>query len=122
MLNEFQSGNFSMTNSTFREALPWIRNIHLFTRVATQSISNSTTANNMGRVDTLIQMFQQEEEVTNDLLVSALDGCGDTGRMIAKSIKGAAKKKEQVETADEYIAYARFVEEALSGYAVQVSN
>lgn len=121
-LNASSLGNFTMTNSAFREALPWLRNIHLFSRVATQSISNSNVANNIGRVDALIQMFLQEEEVTNGLLVSALEGCGDTGRLIAKSVKGAAKKTESAKTADEYIAYGRFVEEALCGYSVQKSR
>jgi len=44
---------------------------------------------------------------------------GSTGRLVTKKSKrGLLTNKGD---ADEYVAYARFLEEALSGYSLQVS-
>lgn len=45
-----------------------------------------------------------------------MNKAGETGRLITKKSKKAHKNGD----ADEYVAYARFVEEALSGYSTLV--
>lgn len=101
-------GAFSMTCRNVNFGMEEARTHHLLSRLQAQN--NSEEA---GKLQVPIQICKSESQV-KELLRNALDGCGNTGRLVTKKgRKGAG--------ADEYIAYARFVEEAVLGRSIQVS-
>lgn len=70
----------------------------------------------VGKLAVPINLCNNETEAML-ILKLAVDGSGDTGRLITKKSKEGTKKGTG--DADEYIAYARFLEEAVQGHAIQ---
>jgi len=104
-------GAVSMTCRSINFGMSEIRIFHLLSRLNTQA-----TVDQIGKLSVPIKFCENETEARH-LLKVALDGSGDTGRLVTrKSKKG---KKNDAGDADEYIAYARFLEEAVQGHAVQ---
>ena len=104
-------GAFSMTCRYINLGMNDGRVHHLFSRLcAKDDASSSAEAGNL-RVP--IKICESENQV-KEILSQALDGCGDTGRVITK-------KGKKGHGSDEYIAFARFIEEAVLGRSVQVS-
>jgi hypothetical protein len=106
-------GAASMTCRSINFSMGRVRVSHLFSRSNTTA---SYTSNQIGRLGVPMQFCQDENQV-RELLNHSLDKSGDTGRLVTKKSKKG--KKADAGDADEYIAYARFLEEALVGYAVQ---
>jgi hypothetical protein len=103
-------GAFSMTCRQLNFSMVEGRTHHLFSRLKAVKRSEGP-----GQLNVPIKICENEIQV-KELLIQALEGCGDTGRLVTKK----AKKGKGV-CADEYMAYARFVEEAVLGRSTQVS-
>lgn len=111
-------GAFSMTCRQINQSMVEGKTHHLFSRLNTTSANNSIDDNDgerPGQLHVPIQICVNEIQV-KELIVQALEGSGDTGRLITKRAK-----KNKGGCADEYMAYARFIEEATLGRTIQVS-
>ena len=104
-------GAFSMSCRHVNLCMGEARIHHLFSRLSTKYYESDLP----GKLYVPIKICENKNEV-EELLVQGLDGCGDTGRLVTKKAK-----KVKHTCADEYIAYARFIEEAILGRSVQVS-
>ncbi len=103
-------GAFSMTCRQLNFCMVEGRTHHLFSRLKAVKRGEGP-----GKLNVPIKICESETQV-KELLIQALEGCGDTGRLVTKK----AKKGKGV-CADEYMAYARFIEEAVLGRSIQVS-
>ena len=103
-------GAFSMTCRDINLGMNEARTHHLFSRL---QATNNGNAVEPGRLLVPIKICETENQV-KELLIHALEGSGDTGRLVTKKARKGAG-------ADEYIAYARFIEEAVQGRSIQVS-
>ena len=92
-------GKISLTCKQLNKALPELRVSYLLSRLRN---ARSHTIGNLG----LIQMCENEEEAR--LILQQSHGGGDTGRV---------KGKKKGSGADEFISYARFLEDAVHGYS-----
>ncbi len=123
-------GAFSMACRTFNYSLDRVRISHFFTRVnAIHKFRRcDRVGNEIGRLQVPVQFCTDENDV-RDILHRSIFGSGDTGRLVSKKSKQSSKKKSKTDgshgdaksggDADEYIAYARFIEEAIVGNAIQ---
>lgn len=102
-------GCLSMTCRDINLSMGEARTHHLFSRLNTKYYDSDVP----GKLQIPIKICENENR-TKELLSNALDGCGDTGRLVTKRAK-----KEKGTCADEYIAFARFIEEAVLGRSVQ---
>jgi|AntRauTorckE5430_2_1112549.scaffolds.fasta_scaffold09119_3 hypothetical protein len=104
-------GAVSMTCRSINFGMGEIRICHLLSRLNTHA-----RVDQIGKLSVPIKFCENESEARH-LLRVALDGSGDTGRLVTKKSKKGGKN--DAGDADEYIAYARFLEEAVQGHAVQ---
>ena len=104
-------GAFSMTCREINLGLDEARIHHLFSRLKAE---NSKNVDEPGKLQAPMKICETKNQV-KELLKNALEGSGDTGRLVTKKGKKGAG-------ADEYIAYARFIEEAVLGRSIQVRN
>jgi len=104
-------GAISMTCKGINFGMAEARIFHFFSRVNTKL----TRCDQAGHLAVQIKLCENESEA-RAMLSCALDGSGDTGRLITKKSKKG--KKTNAGDADEYIAYARFLEEAIKGYTL----
>lgn len=102
-------GAFSMTCRQLNFCMVEGRTHHLFSRLKAVKRGEGP-----GQLNVPIKICESEIQV-KELLIQALEGCGDTGRLVTK------KAKKGGVCADEYMAYARFIEEAVLGRSIQVS-
>jgi len=103
-------GAISMTCRGINFGLAEARVSHILSRLNTKA---NADADQIGRLSVPIK-FCDNEAAARNLLAHALHGSGETGRLVTKK-----SKKVKGCGADEYIAYARFLEEAVQGHAVQ---
>lgn len=101
-------GALSMTCREINLSLDEARVHHLFSRLK----HDNDNVNGPGTLHAPMKICETKNEV-KELLRIALEGSGDTGRIVTKKGKKGAG-------ADEYIAYARFIEEAVLGRSIQV--
>ncbi len=104
-------GAFSMTCREINLGLEEARVHHLFSRLKAE---NSKNIHEPGKLQAPMKICETKNQV-KELLKNALEGSGDTGRLVTKKGKKGAG-------ADEYIAYARFIEEAVLGRSIQVRD
>lgn len=104
-------GAVSMTCRSVNFGMAEIRVSHLLSRLNTHA-----TVDQIGKLSVPIRFCENDTEA-RQLLKLALDGSGETGRLVTKKSKKG--KKNNAGDADEYIAYARFLEEAVQGHAIQ---
>lgn len=104
-------GAVSMTCRSVNFGMGEIRVSHLLSRLNTHA-----TVDQIGKLSVPIRFCENDTEA-RQLLKLALDGSGETGRLVTKKSKKG--KKNNAGDADEYIAYARFLEEAVQGHAIQ---
>lgn len=104
-------GAMSMTCRSINFGMAESRVSHLFSRLNTV-----VNVDQVGKLKVPAKFCENESEVRK-LLDYALEGSGETGRLVTKKSKKG--KKANAGDADEYIAYARFLEEAIQGHAVQ---
>ncbi len=108
-------GSFSMTCRHINLGLNDGCVHHLFSRLCTtKDINKSSDEAEAGKLRVPIKICESENQV-KELLAQALEGCGNTGRVITK-------KSKKGHGSDEYICFARFIEEAVLGRSVQVSR
>lgn len=91
-------GKVSMTCTQMNEALPSVREAYLISRLKHARIGSVGLVDICGGVDEARKMIEQSYEG------------GETGRIIQK------KKKNARRSADEFVAYARFLDEAVLGF------
>lgn len=108
-------GALSMTCRSINFGMAETRVSHLFSRLNTTA-DTSVLLDQVGKLCVPIKFCEDEIEV-RALLTTSMEGSGETGRLVTKKSKRG--KKSDAGDADEYIAYARFLEEALHGYSVQ---
>jgi len=101
-------GAISMTCRGINFGLAEARVSHILSRLNTKA-----NADQIGRLSVPIKLCENES-AARKLLAHALHGSGETGRLVTKK-----SKQMNAGDADEYIAYARFLEEAVQGHAVQ---
>ena len=101
-------GCISMTCRSVNFGMGEARIYHILSRLNSQA-----RVDEVGKLMVPIQFAKNEKECRR-LLESALMGSGETGRLVTKKMK-----KSSEGDADEYIGFARFLEEALLGYSTQ---
>ncbi len=117
LLSARDLGCVAMTCRSINYGMAESRVAHLFSRLNTRKevTENVSDAEKIGNIQVPVAFFESKTDV-RELLDRAIDGCGDTGRLVTKKSKKG--KKANTGDADEYISYARFLEEAMGGYAV----
>lgn len=103
-------GAFIMTCRSVNLCMGEAKVHHLFSRLQAKQKSEGP-----GKLHVSIQLCENEMQI-KELLSNSLEGSGDTGRLITKRAKRGNNT-----SADEYVAYARFIEEAVLGRTIQVS-
>jgi len=101
-------GALSMTCRRVNFGLVEARSHHLFSRLQADYTKNTE---DIGRLRVPMKLCESQSQV-EELISIALEGSGDTGRIVTK-------KGKKGDGADEYIAYARFIEEAVLGRSAQ---
>jgi hypothetical protein len=104
-------GAISMTCKSINFGMAEARISHFLSRVNTKPKRLDQT----GHLVAPIKLCENESEARM-MLTCALEGSGNTGRLVTKKSKRG--KKTNAGDADEYIAYARFLEEAIQGHAL----
>jgi len=106
-------GCASMSCRSINYGMAESRVAHSLSRLKTNT---KPTMEEVGKLRMPIVLAENRSDV-KELLDHAIDGSGDTGRLVTKKSKKG--KKAGAGDADEYISYARFIEEAIQGYALQ---
>jgi len=109
-------GVISMCSRYFNFGMAETKISHFFSRMCYVE-SNRKSPIDPWKMNVPIRMCANEAEA-RILIMNSLEGSENTGRLITKKSKRALNKRT-VGDADEYIAYARFLEEAVSGYSIQ---
>lgn len=102
-------GVLSMTCRSINYSMAEARMYHVLSRLNT----HNENVEQIGRLKAPINFCNSKEECRG-LLHRALDEGGDTGRMVTKK----SKDTKSTGDADEYMAYGRFLEEAVLGYSL----
>jgi len=104
-------GAITMTCRDFNFGMAQSRISHLFSRLKTTG-----AVDQVGKLKVALKFCENETEV-REILLQALEGSGNTGRLVTKKSKQGVGVNAG--DADEYISYVRFLEEALQGKSLQ---
>jgi alpha-tubulin suppressor-like RCC1 family protein len=110
-LDAKELGSISMTCRDVNFSMEECSVVHLLSRLNTIKGTSG-----VGKLAIPIKLCDNKSEARR-ILTLAVDGSEETGRLITK--KSRQGKKKGAGDADEYIAYARFLEEAVQGHALQ---
>lgn len=110
-LDAKELGSVSMTCREVNFSMEECSVVHLLSRLNT-----SKGTNGVGKLAIPIKLCDNKSDAKR-ILRLAIDCSEETGRLITK--KSRQGKKKGTGDADEYMAYARFLEEAVQGHALQ---
>lgn len=109
-------GAMIMTCRTLNRYMGESRVMHLLARLQRPAVLRPDKDFD-GNIRAALSFCSNESEV-REIIKDSLKNGDNTGRLVTKKSKKAAKNGD----ADEYISYARFVEEAVSGYTIQTTG